>query len=62
MIRTTEGLTLGKIDEQGPDRLPNFESFRPNQVVSATANGQAVNNGDFVPRGAVIVLGVRQAD
>ena len=60
VLAGAEGLTLVQIDEQGPDRLPNFESYRPNQVISASANGQPVNNGDFVPRGATIVLGVRQ--
>ncbi len=60
VIRTTDGLTLVQVDEQGPDRLPNFESFRPNQVVSATANGRAVSNGDYVPRGSQIVIGTRR--
>ena len=59
MIRNA-GLRLEFVDEQGPDRLPNFETYRPNQVVSATANGQPVQNGELVPRGASIVLGVRQ--
>ena len=44
----------------GSDRLPDFDSIPPNQVVSATANGQPVQNGESVPRGATIVLGVRQ--
>ncbi len=59
-ILGTEGLNLVQVDEQGPDRLDNFENLRPNQVVSATANGEPVNNGALVPRGAQIVLGVRQ--
>ena len=59
-IRGTEGLNLVQVDEQGPDRLDNFENLRPNQVVSATANGEPVENGALVPRGAQIVLGVRQ--
>ena len=32
----------------------------PNQVVSATANDQPVENGIFVPRGSLIILGVRK--
>jgi serine/threonine-protein kinase len=59
-IQGTEGLNLVQVDEQGPDRLDNFENLRPNQVVSATANGEPVDNGALVPRGAQIVLGVRQ--
>lgn len=53
-------LKLDLIDEQGPDRLANFESYAPNQVVSATANDQPVENGTFVPRGSLIILGVRK--
>ena len=52
------GLNLAQIDEQGPERLANFGNFRPNEVVSATANGQPVSNGAQVPRGASVVLGV----
>ncbi len=59
-IRGNPDLTLDIVDEQGPDRLPNFDSYAPNQVVSATANGQPVENGGFVPRGSVIILGVRR--
>lgn len=54
------GLRLQFVDEQGPDRLPNFDNIPPNQVVSATANGQPVQNGELVPRGATIILGVRK--
>ncbi len=59
-IRGNPDLTLDIVDEQGPDRLPNFDSYAPNQVVSATANGQPVENGGFIPRGSVIILGVRR--
>ncbi len=59
-ITATEGLTLAQVDEQGPDRLPNYESIPANQVVSATANGQPVDNGQLVPRGSRIVIGVRR--
>jgi beta-lactam-binding protein with PASTA domain len=60
IIRSTAGLNLQLVDEQGPDRLPNFSQFRPNEVVSAQANGRPVDNGAFVPRGANIILGVRK--
>jgi serine/threonine-protein kinase len=53
------GLTLEYVDVQGRDRLIGFDQYRPNEVVSAQANGQPVRNGDFIPRGSNIVLGVR---
>ena len=53
-------LRLEFIDEQGADRLPNFDSFGANEVISATANGQPVLNGDFIPRNSVIIIGVRK--
>ena len=59
LIRSA-GFRLEFVDEQGPDRLPGFANIPPNQVVSATANGQPVQNGELVPRGASIVIGVRQ--
>ncbi len=59
-IRATPDLQLDVVDEQGPDQLPNFDQITPNQVVSATANGRPVQNGQLVPRTALIVLGVRR--
>jgi serine/threonine-protein kinase len=53
------GLNLEYVDRQGPDRLDNFNNYRPNEVVSALANRQPVSNGDYIPRGSNIVLGVR---
>ncbi len=53
-------LRLDIVDEQGPDLIPNFDSVEPNTVVSATANGQPVENGNFIPRNSVIVIGVRR--
>jgi eukaryotic-like serine/threonine-protein kinase len=54
------GLNVVQVDEQGPDRLPNFDQFQPNEAISATANGQPIDpNGAFVPRGADVILGVR---
>lgn len=60
LINTTPGLTLVFVDLQGPDRLANFDSFAPNQVVSAQIEGgTGLSNGDLVPRGSRIILGVR---
>ncbi len=60
LIAQADGLTLSYVDEQGPDRLPNFESYFPGQVVSASFdNGEGIVNGQFVPRSSRIVLGVR---
>jgi serine/threonine-protein kinase len=53
------GLTLEYVDVQGRDRLIGFDQYLPNEVVSAQANGQPVRNGDYIPRGSTIVLGVR---
>ncbi len=59
------GLSVRFVDEQGPDRLVDFYRYRPNEVVSAMVFtggsdiGQPVQNGDFVPPGAEVVIGVR---
>jgi hypothetical protein len=60
VLNNTDGLTLAAIDPQGPDRLANYDQFRPNEVVSATADGEPVQNGEFVRRGAQIILGIRK--
>ena len=62
LIRATGGLTIAQIDLQGPDRLPNYANYRPNEVVSATANGEPVANGQLVPRGGQVILGVREPE
>ncbi len=64
-LLSINGINLELIDEQGPDRLPNFSSYRPNEVVSAAiidgrGGSQPVQNGDFVPRNSDIILGVRK--
>jgi serine/threonine-protein kinase len=60
IIKRTNGLNLEYVHEQGRDILgAAFDQFQPYEVVSARANGQPVQNGDFVPRGSNIVLGVR---
>ncbi len=63
ILNNTAGLTLVYVDVQGRDRLPDFDNYAPNQVVSAareTEDGYVgLNNGDYVPRGSRIVLGVR---
>lgn len=60
ILATRSDLRLDIVDEQGPDLIPNFDSIAANTVVSATANGQPVDNGALIPRGSVIVLGVRR--
>lgn len=55
-----DDVSLEFVDEQGADRLPNWDTIPANQVVSATANGQPVQNGQLIPRGSRIVLGVRK--
>jgi serine/threonine-protein kinase len=61
IIARTDGLSLNFVDEQGPDRLPGYEGFRDNQVVSAQiVNGPGILNGEYVPRGSEIVLGVKR--
>jgi serine/threonine-protein kinase len=57
-------LELEYVDPQGPERLPGYYQYRPNEVVSAMVidgrgSGQPVDNGDYVPRNSRIVLGVR---
>ncbi len=61
ILRTTPGLTLIFVDEQGPDRLPGYERYADNEVVSAQIeNGPGILNGDYVPRGSNIILGVKR--
>ena len=60
ILNNTPDLRLELVDEQGPDQVPNFSQIPPNQVVSATANGQPVQNGALVPRTATIIIGVRR--
>ncbi len=64
ILANTPGLTLVFVDVQGRDRLPNFDRYQPNEVVSAarvTGSNQVIGiyNGDYLPRGSSIVLGVR---
>lgn len=63
ILNNTPGIILVYVDVQGRDRLPNFDSYAPNQVVSAareTSGGYVgLNNGDYIPRGSRVVLGVR---
>uniref|UniRef100_UPI002ACE6758 PASTA domain-containing protein n=1 Tax=Chloroflexus sp. TaxID=1904827 RepID=UPI002ACE6758 len=64
ILANTPGLTLVFVDVQGRDRLPNFDRYAPNEVVSAArvvGNNQVIgiNNGDYIPRGSSIVIGVR---
>ncbi len=63
ILGNTPGLILVFVDVQGRDRLPDFDRYAPNEVVSAARESGnsfvGLNNGDYVPRGSRIVLGVR---
>ena len=62
-IRNTPGLGLNWVDEQGRDRLIDYDRYAVGEVVSAQIDGgSALHNGDFVPRGTQIVLGVKRAE
>ncbi len=57
---TDAGFNVIAEDAQGPDRLPNFDAFLPNEVVSATANDEPIDvRGELVPRGANVILAYR---
>lgn len=59
-LRNTAGLELVFVDVQGRDRLPNFDSYAPGEVVSAQVQGgSGISNGELIPRGSKIILGVR---
>ncbi len=60
ILERTEGLQVTWIDMQTRDRLGNFDAYAPNQIVSAQIQGgEGLNNGNYIPRGSKIVLGVR---
>lgn len=63
-LLAVNGITLNYVDEQGPDRLPNFGLYRPGEVVSAAlidgaGNSQPIDNGAFISRNSQVILGVR---
>ena len=64
IVRGTPGLDLVFIDEQGRDKLgADYDRYDVGQVVSAQIeNGRGLNNGDLVPRGSRVVLGVKRAE
>lgn len=63
ILSQTDGLSWQYTDEQGRDRLPNFDSYRPGEVVSmSNPQGNPIRGGDWVPRGTGIVLGVRAVE
>ncbi len=63
LIRDTQGLELVYIDPQGRDRLPDYDRYAVGDVVSAqTLEGSGLANGNLVPRGTKIVLGVKRAE
>jgi serine/threonine-protein kinase len=60
ILRATPGLEFVLSDFQGPDRLPDYATIPADRVVSAQIeNGKGLANGEMVPRGSRIVLGVR---
>ncbi|NTU79432.1 MAG: Stk1 family PASTA domain-containing Ser/Thr kinase [Chloroflexales bacterium] len=62
-IRATAGLGLKYVDEQGRDRLPDYDRYAVGEVVSAqTSDGRGLANGDMVPRGTEIILGVKKGE
>jgi serine/threonine-protein kinase len=63
LLSVTSGLELVFVDEQGRDRLIDYDRFTVGEVVSALVEGgEGISNGDFVPRGSRIVLGVKKAE
>jgi serine/threonine-protein kinase len=64
ILRDTPGLELVFVDEQGRDKLgADYDRYNVNQVVSAQIeNNRGLNNGDLVPRGSRIVIGVKRAE
>ena len=63
LIRDTPGLEVSYIDKQGRDRLPNYDRYAVGEVVSAQIDGgSGLANGNLVPRGTKIVLGVKRAE
>jgi len=61
ILANTPGLSLVFVDEQGRDRLIDYDRFRDGEVVSAldVDRETPIVNGQFVPRGSRIVLGVK---
>jgi eukaryotic-like serine/threonine-protein kinase len=60
ILERTPGLNLVYVDLQGRDRLIDYDRFSDNAVVSAQIEGgRGLLNGDMVPRGSSIVLGVK---
>lgn len=54
-IIAAAGLAIEYIDEQGPDKIPNYDQLAPGTVVSHQPRG-----GEWVERGSGVVLGVRR--
>jgi eukaryotic-like serine/threonine-protein kinase len=60
ILERSPGLNLVYVDPQGRDRLIDYDRFRDNEVVSAQIEGgRGLLNGDLVPRGSRIVLGIK---
>jgi serine/threonine protein kinase len=63
LLNSTSGLILVYVDPQGRDRLSDYDRFRDNEVVSAQIEGgRGVLNGDLLPRGSRIILGIKKPE
>ncbi|NWF80601.1 MAG: Stk1 family PASTA domain-containing Ser/Thr kinase [Chloroflexi bacterium] len=63
ILRATPGLELIYVDEQGRDRLVDYDRFADNEVVSAQIeNGPGILNGQYIPRGSTIIIGVKRPE
>jgi predicted Ser/Thr protein kinase len=63
LIAQTPGLELIFVDEQGRDRLADYDRYRVGEVVSALVEGgSGLTNGEFLARGSRIILGVKRAE
>jgi serine/threonine-protein kinase len=64
ILNDTQGLELVFVDEQGRDKLgADYDRFAVGQVVSAQIEGgRGLTNGEFIPRGSLIIIGVKRAE
>jgi serine/threonine-protein kinase len=63
VLSATSGMELVFVDEQGRDRLIDYDRFAVGEVVSAQVEGgDGLQNGQFIPRGSRIILGVKRGE
>lgn len=63
ILADAPGLRLVFVDEQGRDRLIDYDRYEVGEVVSAQLDGgSGLQNGEFVPRGSGIILGVKKGE